>query len=244
MLQNTKQRSLALTVFTFLVFSAPNLTHAETIAANPPRTIEITGEGTVSAAADSAIMSLAVASEAPSAAAASQANAKAATQIMERLKQEGIAKADIQTNNYSLDAVYSGEKTPRLTGYRASNSLNIRIRSLEKTGQVIDTLLAQGGANRIDNLRFEKMDASAQLEESRKLAIRSALAKAKLYAQEAGEELGPILSIRENTMPSHQPRMMATMDMAARGMMAQTPIEAGDLTWSTRVEIVVSLKKK
>lgn len=221
-----------------------SLTAGSAQADTAPRVMRMTGEATVSAPADRAIIDIAVVTEAASAAQAVQQNAKLASQMMEKLTQQGVAKADMQTLAYQVNPFYTPEapgKPSRLQGYRVDNTVQIKVHDINKTGLVLDAILSPGAANGIQSLRFEKADSQAQEEQAGRLAIRDALAKAKLYSEETKEPLGPIINLQESSaMPlqkRHMP-MAAAMEMRAS---PATPIEGGDLTWHARVDVTFQL---
>ena len=59
-------------------------------------------------------------------------------EIIDALKGGGVSADDIQTANYSIypEYDYSGQ-TQRLTGYRVSNDLTVKIRNLDSAGALI-----------------------------------------------------------------------------------------------------------
>ncbi|HSV01385.1 MAG TPA: SIMPL domain-containing protein, partial [Roseiarcus sp.] len=71
------------------------------------RWIEVTGEGSVSAAPDFARVTLGVATTGKTAGEAMGANAKAANALVSLIKSEGIAPADIQTSEVSISPMFS-----------------------------------------------------------------------------------------------------------------------------------------
>ena len=71
------------------------------------RWVEVSGEGTVSAAPDFARVTLGVTSAGKTAGEAMAANAKAANTLISLIKAEGIAPADIQTTEVSISPVFS-----------------------------------------------------------------------------------------------------------------------------------------
>ena len=83
-----------------------------------------------------------------------------------------------------------------LTGYQATNSVQIRFRDIAKAGPILDALVAEG-ANQIDGpgLSLDKPDAA--LDEARTDAMRRARARADLYAAAAGLHVVRIVSIAE-----------------------------------------------
>ena len=103
------------------------------------------------------------------------------------LKRAGIDDRDIQTvDSTSTPNIATQEnQPPRLTGYRASNQVNVRFRDIATTGAILDALVAEG-ANQINgpNLTIDKPEAA--LDEARAKAIAVGRARAELYARALG----------------------------------------------------------
>ena len=99
------------------------------------RWVEVTGEGTVSAAPDFARVTLGVTSTGKNAGEAMAANAKAANALVSLIKSEGVAPADIQTAEMSISPMFSetspGQTTaPTITGYSVSNNVSVTLRDM------------------------------------------------------------------------------------------------------------------
>ena len=214
-----------------------------TLAADQPtcqRTLSLKGEGSASVAPDLAWLRIGVDTQAAQARDALRANADAMAKIVTTLKSDGLADADVQTSNVSILPLYSNDpKKPRaVVGYRVSNMVTVRIRDLKQTGGIIDQVVALG-SNDIANLRFDLDDSTVVENEARAAAVRDAIAKAKLYADTAGVELGPIVKIAED-MPGNIRPMTRMYSMAPAA--AATPVESGKLTFRAVVDITWSIK--
>jgi hypothetical protein len=163
------------------------------------RTIEVSGVGQVEAAPDKAIVRLGVQTEAETAGAALTENSENMTAVISATVEMGIEEADIQTQGLSLQPVYErtpNTETPELTGYRASNVVQITVNDLSQLGELLDTAVAAGG-NTIDGIQFEVSDRTALETEAREAAMQNAQQKAEQLVQLAGAELGPVQTIIE-----------------------------------------------
>ncbi|MBL8594820.1 MAG: SIMPL domain-containing protein [Devosia sp.] len=207
-------------------------------------TISISGIGEVTAAPDTAFVNSGVTSQGATAREALDANTKAMSELIETLKAAGIEARDIQTSGFSVNPnyVYSDARDangyqlpPKITGYQVYNNVNVRVRELAKLGSVLDKAVTVG-ANTINGVSFSVADPSKLYDEARKAAFADAKAKAGLYAEVAGEELGSIRNISEvQGMGSPQPYMMkASADAVSAGAV---PIEGGELSYSINVQI-------
>lgn len=191
--------------------------------------IRVSGTGEVSATPDTGHLSAGVVAEAPSAAEAVRANGTAMERVLAALEAAGIAKRDVQTSGFSVWPVYAesaGRGTqPRITGYRVSNQVTVRVAGVEKVGGVLDQLVA-AGANEVGGVSFSVGEPAPLLDEARKRALADARRKAELYAASAGVRLGRLLRIDEagGGPPVPLPRA-ASMEASARVPLAPGQVE-------------------
>ncbi len=120
--------------------------------------------------------------------------------------------------------------------YTATNNVEVTIRNLDTAGRVLSAA-TNAGANQIYGIRFEIEDPSALLAEARKRAVEDARARAERLAQLAGVKLGPAISISESDSGGGGPVPMFAMAK----MESAAPVERGELTVSTTVQIVYAL---
>lgn len=123
--------------------------------------------------------------------------------------------------------------------YRASNMVEVTIRDLSKTGQVLQKA-TDAGANNIWGISFELEDPRPLLAEARAKAVEHAKQNAEALARLSGVELGQLVSISEGgggpgPMPVFE---MKTMDARGGG---DVPIERGEVTVNQQVQLVYAL---
>ncbi|MGQ0814601.1 MAG: SIMPL domain-containing protein [Gemmatimonadota bacterium] len=227
-----------------LLLAAAGPMSAQQLEHHPqPRSLSVTGTGTVQRQPDRAVVLIAVESRASTAQQAAGDNARKMDAIYAALRRLGIVPPKVATISYELQPQYNqpdprgGEHTPRITGYIAINMVRAEVDSVPRAGAVIDAGIA-AGANRIANLSFELRDMESARLEALRIAVQRARAEAEAIAAAAGQRLGPPLSISS----SHwQPRPMFRRDMMAAeaaGMAPPpTPVEAGNLTIQATVNI-------
>ena len=211
---------------------APMMMHA--MAERPALNLSAYGE--VRTAPDMATISFGVVTEATTAAEAMSLNATRMNQVMAALRRAGIAERDVQTSGLNLSAQYDyvQNEPPRLRGYQANNRVTVIINDLDRVGTTADAVVA-AGVNQIDGISFGLKDPTSAENQARQIAVRNLQAKAALYAQALGVELGGIRSLSEGGGYSPQP----PQPMYARAEMAMdagsTPVAAGQLT--VRIDI-------
>jgi uncharacterized protein YggE len=202
--------------------------------------LDINAIGEVTRVPDLAIISAGVQTLQPTATGAIEENAARMERVRAALKRAGIADRDIQTSALNLNPEYQYDQNrpPRLTGYRATNTVNVKFRDLKRTGAILDALVAEG-ANQINgpNLTIDKPEAA--LDEARTKAIANGRARADLYARTLGMRVVRLLSVSEGggySVPPPMPMVMAERAMDA----AQTKIDPG--TQQLQVSISMSFE--
>jgi uncharacterized protein YggE len=205
-------------------------------------TVSVSAEARVQRAPDVAEITAGVVTDAPAAAAAMQANARQMSGVVTALQRAGVADRDVQTSGLDLQPqyVYGENQPPRLTGYRASNNVRIRLRKLADVGKVIDALVAQG-ANQISGPSFRLDDPEPALDEARVEAMRRARARADLYARAAGLSVGRVLQITEDT-GVRSPQPMRAMRVSAEAADAATPVAPGEVDLGATVSVTYALQ--
>jgi uncharacterized protein YggE len=211
-------------------------------SASGDRWVEVTGEGSISAAPDFAQVTLGVTTTGKTAGDAMAANAKAANALVSLIKAEGVAPADIQTSEVSISPIFSrqapGQETaPAISGYSVSNSVAVTVREIARLGALLDKAVG-AGANAIAGISFGHNNLSDLLDKARPLAVADARRKAEIYAAAGGAKLGRLMILTEEG--GFRPPVAFSRAMAA-GAPAPTPIEAGEdkltLTITTRFEL-------
>ena len=204
--------------------------------------LDISATGEVSRIPDIAIISAGVMTRAPTAVAALSDNAARMERVRAALKRAGIADRDIQTSNVSLnpDYRYVENQPPQLTGYNASNTVNVRFRDIKATGRILDALVGEG-ANQINgpSLTIDKPETA--LDEARTKAIANGRARAELYARALGMRVVRLLSVSESSGYGGAPVPMAMrMDVAQAA--SKTEITPGEQQLQVSVSMSFELQ--
>ena len=203
--------------------------------------LDVSATGEVTRVPDLAIISAGVQTLQPTASGAIEENAARMERVRAALKRAGIEDRDIQTSSINLNPeyVYDQNRPPRLTGYRATNTVNVRFRDLKRTGPILDALVAEG-ANQISgpNLTIDKPDSA--LDEARTRAIANGRARADLYARALGLRVVRLISVSEGGGHYAPPPMpMGSVMMAERGD-ASSKIDPG--TQQLQVSVSMSFE--
>ncbi|EMD82320.1 SIMPL domain-containing protein [Pacificimonas flava] len=224
---------------------APVLAQGETL-------LQLSAEGRSDAVPDLAIMSAGVVTAGETVAAAMAANNAAAARIVAEAKAGGVEDRDVQTQRINVSPRFAGEDggaraprvpgddPPRITGYVASNAVEIRIRDLDRASALIGEVFA-AGANSVNGPDFVLQDDEEAARDARADAIATLRAEAEDYAAALGKRVARIVFIGDHRRGSgDEGRVVITGSRIAGGRYsaapaAPTPLEAGSLEVSTRV---------
>ena len=227
--------------------SVPVAAMAQAVAAVPVLSgtrLDVSASGEVTRVPDLAIISAGVQTLQPTASGAIEQNAARMERVRAALRRAGIADKDIQTSSINLNPEYRyvENQPPVLTGYRATNSVNVNFRDLKRTGAILDALVAEG-ANQINgpSLTIDKPETA--YDEARIKAIAAGQARAQLYARALGKRVVRILSVSESGGYAAPPMPYARdMAMAVGEQAAKTEIDPGTQQLSVSVSMSFELQ--
>ena len=124
------------------------------------------------------------------------------------LKDMGVEKKDLQTTDYSLSPRYSypncardGQSVcppPSISGYTLNQSLSVKVRDLEKLGDMLSGVIDKG-ANSVSSVSFVVDDETEAKDQAREEAIVKAKQKAKDIAKAGGFRVGKMTSLYEDS---------------------------------------------
>ncbi|MBI3385404.1 SIMPL domain-containing protein [Candidatus Gottesmanbacteria bacterium] len=164
------------------------------------------------------------------------------TAIIEAVKNFGIKKEDIKTQNLS---VYQSQQTYYDNGvlkqkpgqWQVNNTVLVTLRDVSRASELTD-LLTKGGATNVYGPNFT-IDNTIQPETSLlDDAMKNAREKAEKIAMAGGKKLGKVISVTEGISQTKIYPIMA----AERGGGGGAPIEPGSQTISKSVTVVFELE--
>ncbi|HKG21924.1 MAG TPA: SIMPL domain-containing protein [Blastocatellia bacterium] len=207
----------------------------------PPSSIRATGEAVVLAKPDQAQIDIGVLTQAATAKAAGTENARKVDAVIAALRKVLGPAADIKTIGYSLSPAYTYPREggqPRITGYAASNVVQVKTGDLAQVGAVIDTA-TQAGANNIQSLQFMLKDDQAVRAQALREAALKAKAKADALASALGLRIVRVLHVEESGAAT-PPIYAREMAMQAKADVA-TPVESGNIEVRASVSLTVEI---
>jgi len=205
--------------------------------------ISVSETGEVFAVPDLGIITLSVISEAKTVASAMSDNTENMNSIIQAMKDQGIEDKDLKTTSFNVNPRYNYTENYReriLAGYEVSQNLQVKIRDLDKVGDVIQRA-TDSGANDISQLQLTVDNKDELKEEARKQAIEKAKAKAKELTSQLGVKLGKVITFNENTSSPYYPMMFeASMDSVGKGG-GVPDIQAGENKISVSVNVTYEI---
>jgi uncharacterized protein len=198
------------------------------------RDVTVTGHATVEAVPDEARFTFGVSTTAASARAAMAETSAKAQRVIEALRNAGIARADLRTQDVSVSPHWSNAN--RVDGYTAHSSVEA-VATVTRAGTVVDAAVA-GGATETSGPAFDRSDRDALYRAALRQAFADAGEKARTLAAEAHSGLGQVLRIDESSAPVEPPFPYYA---AERGVNTDTPVEPGKQKVEATVRVTFSL---
>lgn len=223
-------------------------------------TITVNGQGSASIAPDIASISFTVEHKETTVAAAQKKTTDQTNAAIAYLEKQNIDKKDVRTTSYNIYPEYSSETcvcpagsyycppcrtNSTITGYRVSQSIEVKVRDLDATGTIIGGLGEMGVQNLYGpNLTLD--DPAAGYNAARADAIAKAKAQAHILADQLGVRLGRIVSFSESSGGYFYGKAYpAALEAYGRGGDASAPapeIPTGENEYTAHVSITYEIR--
>jgi len=201
--------------------------------------ITVTGSGQVEGKPDTASFGIGVDTTASSAVSALEQNNAQVTRLEQSLEQNGVLAKDIQTS--SLDLSTNTNSNGTVTGFEASDQLNVTMKNLSDLGGALDAAVhATGNGVTLNGISFSISNQSALLAAARAQAMLSARTEADQLANGAGMTLGAIVKVTDQEN-AYQPPYFANAAAFAPSS-SRVPVQTGQQQISVQVTVVYQLK--
>lgn len=207
------------------------------------RSISVTGQGEASGPPDQAEVSAGVQILADTVIEATRENQSIIERIMTALEEQGIPEEKIQTSNYSIWAEQNYQdprQQSRISGYRVSNVVTVRIDDIDKIGDVL-AAVTNAGANTIHGIQFGVRDTAALEQKAREAAMANARARAEALASLAGVELGEVISI-STSLGAGPPRPMMSRSFEMADMASAPGISPGQQQLNVQIHATFAIR--
>ncbi len=232
------------TVF-FMIFAAMNeLKQSRYIGQDieGKNSITISGLGKIEAKPDIGVVNLGVVSQATTVAPAQKENTDKMNKITKAMKDLGIEEKDLKTANYNIYPRYDyNDGRQRLIGYEVNQSLEVKIRDLDKVGQILSKA-AELGANQVGSLNFTFDDPEDLKVQARKKAINNAKEKANVLAGQLNVKLIRILGFSESSNGYEPPIYYSEKALGIGGGGAVSDVQVGQNEITANVTITYEIQ--
>ncbi len=210
-------------------------------------TITVSDTGTIYAKPDLVLTTASVVTEAKTVAEGLSENTKKMNAVILAVKNEGVEEKDLKTTSFNIYPRYewyepwtcdipcpSGKRV--LVGYEITQSLQIKIRNMEKVGTIIQSA-TDAGANEVSDLQFT-IDKEDELKaQARAEAINKAKAKAEELAKQLGIRLVRISNFSESGVVPYFYSMKEAAPLGMGGGTEMPEIQTGE----NKIEVTVSI---
>ncbi len=210
----------------------------------PPGVIRTTGQASLQAEPDRAVVRLGVETRGQTAEQAATENSRQTQAVIDKLKADIGSSGTVQTSNFSIreDRRFNqSTQTDEPNGFIATNIVVARFNQIDRTGEILDAAI-KAGVNQVQSVSFDLEDDTAVRNKALKQAAADAKAKAEVLASSVGLKLGRVVSIEDSEAPIIRPfeaRAQANMAMSA----AKVPIETGSVEVSATVQMTHEIEQ-
>lgn len=199
-------------------------------------TLIVSGEETILAAPDQAIIKLGVITENKDPAAAQQENANTISNVINAIIGLGLPEEHIRTVEYRIEPQYEyQESTQIFRGYKVTHLLQLTISGIKQVGDILDTAV-RNGANTVSSLRFTLSNQEGYYNQALSLALENARDKAAALAKTLGVTLNKTPDLVQE-VSVNQPILFESATLLKN---AQTPIQPGELEIPAAVKVEYS----
>jgi uncharacterized protein YggE len=238
--------TVALLAAAFVVMTSHSLRAQERSSTPTPNTVWVGADGKYEAEPDTAVVQFNISAQEDNLQAANARATKAAEQVRQLLRTNGIEPKQAQVGMFSVQPVYDYKNPKRkLVGYRVETSITIKVKDFTKVGPITQGLADMDiTGNQSLNYILEDMDAAKikAVED----ALHRAHEEAGAVAHSSGRSLGELSYASVDTYEQPRPRPMMASPMAMRSADAvPAPTEefgAQKVTVTAHVNAMYNLK--
>lgn len=163
--------------------------------------ITATGVSQVTVPADHALLTLYLSGEGETVADAQLQAETLQTAVMEALVEAGVAREDIRTAYWDVEAMYNYHytkltETQVVTGYSVETHVEVLVHEVDSVGAVVAAVVAGDAGTRYE-IAFRSTRTEEAYSQALAAAAQNAMAKAGQLAQSCGLTLGQLVSVTE-----------------------------------------------
>jgi uncharacterized protein YggE len=239
--------TLSLLASAFIFLTSPSLRAQERTSIPAPNTVWVGADGKYEAEPDTALVQFNISAQEDNLQAANARATKAAEQVRQLLRSNGLDPKQAQVGMFSVQPVYDYKNPKRkLVGYRVETSISIKVKDFSKIGPITQGL-ADMDITGNQSLSYVLDDMDAAKIKAVEDALHRAHEEASAVARSSGRTLGELSYASVDTYEQPRPRpmqmMAAPMAKAADAMAAPTEeFGAQKVTVTAHVNAMYNLK--
>lgn len=199
-----------------------------------------TGAATVSAKPDQAVVEVGVITEGKTAAIAAAENARQSDAFLKEVRELLPGDGQLKTSGYSLRSSYRFPKPGEaavVSGYVATNMVQIKVNDLTQVGRIIDAV-TRSGANSVRRLEFGLKNPLPVRDQALREAASNAKSSVEAMAAGLGLRVLRVLAIEEGSFDGEFGMKKKAPAPLPSGAGPTTPVEVGEIEF----EAVVTLR--
>jgi hypothetical protein len=210
-----------------------------------PNTVWVGADGKYEAEPDTAVMQFNISAQEDNLQAANARATKAAEQVRQLLRTNGLDPKQAQVGMFSVQPVYDYKNPKRkLVGYRVDTSITIKVKDFAKIGPITQGL-ADMDITGNQSLSYTLDDMDGAKIKAVEDALRRAHDEANAVARSSSRTLGELSYASVDTYEQPRPRPMPMAAMAMKSAESPAPTEefgAEKITVTAHVNVMYNLK--
>jgi len=201
--------------------------------------LQVEADGEYRTRPDMMTIEAGVVSSGPTATRALAANSALAEKLLGAVRTQGVEPRDVQTSELSVSPVMDDDRAerenrePRIIGYTARNTIELRLRDLGRAPDIINALF-EGGANKVTGPTFSLSDPKPAQRQARAAAVSQAREEAEVYAKAFGMRIARVIRASERGNFEYD---VGNSIVVTGSRIPRSNVEPGELT--TRVNLWV-----
>jgi uncharacterized protein len=211
-----------------------------------PRTVNVSGQGEVSAEPDLARVTLGVQARRPTMAEARKEVATTVDRVLALCKDLKVDPKFVNATRVQVQPDYSWDERNRkqvLLGYIVSREVQVELRDLEQLGPLIERAVT-AGVNQVSDPALDSTQRKRLERQAMTLAVQDARLNAETLAQAAGVGLGAVRTMSASGAPPVMPMYRSKMvmaDAAAAPPALEGSYEPGQMKFNASVSVEYDL---
>jgi uncharacterized protein len=238
-------KTIARLVLLLLASSAATAQDRPTITAQP-NTVFVGADGKFEASPDTAVMQFNISAQEATSREAYDRASKAAEQVRQILRSNGIEPKSAEIGYFSLQPVYDYKTAKRkLVGYRVNANVSLKLKDFSKVAPIVQQL-ADTDVSENQSLNYTLEDIDAAKAKAVEDAYRRARESAAALARGSGRTLGELsyasVDTFENVRPMPMAQSMMRMNVAGAAPAPTEEFTPQSISVTAHVNAMFNLK--